>query len=143
MQSGVQDHAAAAFGGVSLIEVDYPGFVVRRVPVSEATRHWFASPATAVGYFRHAAQIDLAALGADRAITVPGLSATVADQLAALERAAGPAALSLITRNPDPAVEKIVLGWALDFTATRALALGFTPDRDFDAIIAAHLAESP
>jgi D-glycero-alpha-D-manno-heptose-7-phosphate kinase len=37
MQSGVQDHAAAAFGGVSLIEVDYPGFVVQRVPVSEAT----------------------------------------------------------------------------------------------------------
>jgi D-glycero-alpha-D-manno-heptose-7-phosphate kinase len=37
MQSGVQDHAAAAFGGVSLIEVDYPGFVVTRVPVSDAT----------------------------------------------------------------------------------------------------------
>ncbi len=37
MQSGVQDHAAAAFGGVSLIEVDYPGFAVRRVPVAETT----------------------------------------------------------------------------------------------------------
>jgi D-glycero-alpha-D-manno-heptose-7-phosphate kinase len=37
MQSGVQDHAAAAFGGVSLIEVDYPGFSVGRVPVAEAT----------------------------------------------------------------------------------------------------------
>jgi D-glycero-alpha-D-manno-heptose-7-phosphate kinase len=37
MQSGVQDHAAAAFGGVSLIEVDYPGFSVRRVPVAETT----------------------------------------------------------------------------------------------------------
>jgi D-glycero-alpha-D-manno-heptose-7-phosphate kinase len=37
MQSGVQDHAAAAFGGVSLIEVDYPGFSVSRVAVSDAT----------------------------------------------------------------------------------------------------------
>jgi D-glycero-alpha-D-manno-heptose-7-phosphate kinase len=37
MQSGVQDHAAAAFGGVSVIDVDYPGFAVRRVPVSDAT----------------------------------------------------------------------------------------------------------
>ena len=37
MQSGVQDHAAAAFGGVLVIDVDYPGFAVRRVPVSDAT----------------------------------------------------------------------------------------------------------
>ena len=112
------------------------------LPVPETTRHWFASPRAAVGFFRHAAQIDTSPLGTDRAITVPGLTATVADQLAALGRAAGPAALKLITRNPDPMVEKIVLGWALDFTATRALSLGFVADRDFDAIIAAHLAET-
>jgi D-glycero-alpha-D-manno-heptose-7-phosphate kinase len=37
MQSGVQDHVAAAFGGISLIDVDYPGFVVQQVCVSEAT----------------------------------------------------------------------------------------------------------
>ncbi|MBC7735938.1 MAG: NAD-dependent epimerase, partial [Candidatus Saccharibacteria bacterium] len=82
-------------------------------------------------------------LGADRAITVPGLTATVADQLAALQRAAGPAALKLITRLSDPAVEKIVGGWALEFTATRALNLGFQADSSFDDIIAAHLAENP
>ena len=113
------------------------------LPVPETTRHWFASPRAAVGFFRHAAAMDTAPLGADRAITVPGLTGTVADQLAALERAAGPAALKLITRNPDPAVAKIVGGWALEFTATRALALGFQADRSFDAIIAAHLAENP
>ena len=84
-----------------------------------------------------------APLATDRAITVPGLTATVADQLAALHRAAGPAALKLITRNPDPAVEKIVAGWAFEFTATRALNLGFLADRNFDDIIAAHLAENP
>ena len=37
MQSGVQDHAAAAFGGISLIDVEYPGFTVSTVPVSEVT----------------------------------------------------------------------------------------------------------
>lgn len=113
------------------------------LPVSESTRHWFASPRAAVGFFRHAATMDTAALGADRAITVPGLTATVGDQLAALQRAAGPAALKLITRNADPAVEKIVAGWALEFTATRALKLGFQADSSFDDIITAHLAENP
>ena len=73
---------------------------------------------------------------------MPGLTATVADQLAALQRAAGPAALHLITRNPDPLVEKIVGGWALEFTARRARDLGFVADTSFDDIIAAHLAES-
>ena len=112
------------------------------LPVPETTRHWFASPRTAVGFFRHAANMDTTPLGVDRAITVPGLSATVADQLAALSRAAGPAALSLITRNPDPMVETIVLGWAQAYEAKRALDLGFVPDRNFDDIIAAHLKET-
>ncbi|MBC7477135.1 MAG: SDR family oxidoreductase [Pseudorhodobacter sp.] len=113
------------------------------LPVPESTRHWFASPRAAVGFFRHAATMDTGPLQADRAITVPGLTGTVADQLAALQRAAGPAALKLITLNPDPAVEKIVGGWALEFTATRALNLGFQADNSFDDIIAAHLAENP
>lgn len=112
------------------------------LPVAETTRHWFASPRAAVGFFRHAAAMDTATLGTDRAITVPGLTATVADQLAALQRAAGPAALQLITRNPDPMVEKIVGGWALEFDARRAGALGFVADASFDDIIAAHLAET-
>lgn len=109
------------------------------LPVPETTRHWFASPRAAVGFFRHAATMDTAPLGTDRAITVPGLTGTVGDQLAALVRAAGPAALKLITRNPDPMVEKIVGGWALEFTATRARALGFVTESSFDQIIQAHL----
>ena len=113
------------------------------LPVPEATRHWFASPRAAVGFFTHAAQMDTGPLGTDRALSVPGLSATVADQLMALKRAAGPDALKLITRNPDPVVEKIVLGWALGYEAKRALALGFVADRSFDEIIAAHLADNP
>ncbi len=113
------------------------------LPVPEETRHWFASPRAAVGFFRHAAQMETAPLATDRALTVPGLTATVADELAALKRAAGPAALTLITRNPDPAVAKIVEGWALEFAATRARNLGFEADISFDQIIEAHLADNP
>ena len=113
------------------------------LPVPEETRHWFASPRAAIGFFRHAAQMDTDPLATDRAITMPGLSATVADELAALSRTAGPAALKLITRNPDPAVAKIVEGWALEFTASRARNLGFVAETSFDQIIEAHLADGP
>jgi len=109
------------------------------LPVGEETRHWFASPRSAIGFFTHAAAMDTAPLATDRAISVPGLSATVADQLAALQRVAGPQALRLITRNPDPLVEKIVGGWALGFTAKRARDLGFVAETSFDQIIQAHL----
>jgi D-glycero-alpha-D-manno-heptose-7-phosphate kinase len=37
LQSGVQDHAAAAHGGISRIEIAYPRFVVERLVVPEAT----------------------------------------------------------------------------------------------------------
>ena len=109
------------------------------LPVPEDTRHWFASPRAATGFFQHAAAMDTTPLGTDRALNMPGLSATVADQLAALVRVAGKGALDLITRIPDPAVAKIVGGWAMDFDAARAAALGFTADTSFDAIIRAHL----
>ena len=109
------------------------------LPVPEETRHWFASPRAATGFFQHAAALDLGPLGADRALNMPGLSATVGEQLAALARVAGKGALDLITRNPDPVVAKIVSGWAMDFDAARATALGFTAETSFDAIIRAHL----
>ena len=140
IRPGLPNRAASSFFS-NILREPLAGLPAN-LPVPETTRHWFASPRAAVGFFRHAAQMDTGPLGTDRAITVPGLTATVADQLAALQRAAGPAALKLITRSPDPMVEKIVGGWALEFTATRALNLGFTADRDFDDIIAAHLAEN-
>ena len=58
------------------------------LPVSEDVRHWHASPRAAVGFLQQAATMDLAALGARRAVTLPGLSATVGEQIAALTRVA-------------------------------------------------------
>jgi nucleoside-diphosphate-sugar epimerase len=109
------------------------------LPVDETQRHWFASPRAAINFLIHAANIDSTPLGARRTLTMPGLSATVADQLAALHRARGDAALALIKREPDPAIAKIVTTWPQRFDATRAQALGFTAESTFDAIIAAYI----
>jgi nucleoside-diphosphate-sugar epimerase len=112
------------------------------LPVSEDARHWFASPRSAVGFILHALKIDTAPIGQRRTLSMPGLSATIGDELAALERAAGPQALKLIRREHDPLIAKIVAGWPTRFTATRALALGFTAESSFDEIVRAHIEDS-
>ncbi|SDZ04976.1 Nucleoside-diphosphate-sugar epimerase [Jannaschia faecimaris] len=109
------------------------------LPVPDTTRHWFASPRAAVGFLLHAAELDLAQLGQDRALSLPGVNATVADEIAALERIAGPAATALIRREPDETIAGIVAGWPEAFDPARARALGFKAEPDMDTIIRAHI----
>ena len=109
------------------------------LPVSDNVRHWFASPRAAIGMVLHAASLDSAPLGSRRTLSMPGLSATVADQIEALRRVAGEKAVRLIRRVPDPAIEAIVGGWAQNFDAKRAESLGFTAETSFDDIIRVHI----
>ncbi len=109
------------------------------LPVSEDVRHWHASPRSAVEFFLHAATMDLAPLGWRRNLSMPGLSATVAEQIAALTRVAGPKAAALIRREPDATIEKIVAGWPRDFDTRRARELGFRAETTFDEIIRVHI----
>ncbi len=109
------------------------------LPVPETTRHYFASPRAAVGFFMHAATLDTAGLGHARALTMPGLSATVGDQIDALRRVAGDGAVRLIRRTTDPLVASIVAGWGADYDAARARALDFVAEADMEAILQAHV----
>ena len=110
------------------------------LPVSEDVRHWHATPRSAVGFLLHAGTIDLAVVGARRNLTMPGLSATVGEQIAALKRVAGDKVAARIKREPDPFIVSIVAGWPRDFDPRRALQLGFTTaERTFDDIIKIHI----
>ena len=109
------------------------------LPVSEDVRHWFASPRAAVEFLVHAAALDGDAIGLPRALTMPGLSATVAMEIEALRRAAGDAAVSLIRREPDETIARIVDGWPRAFDTRRALGLGFRAERDFDEIVRVYI----
>jgi nucleoside-diphosphate-sugar epimerase len=109
------------------------------LPVSDDVRHWHASPRAAVGFFLHAATMDLGKIGPRRCLTMPGVSVTVGEQIAALSKVAGARAATLIRREPDPAIERIVLGWPTGFVARRARDLGFTADDSFEAIVRAHI----
>ena len=110
------------------------------LPVSEDVRHWHASPRSAVGFLVHAATMDSAAAGARRNLTMPGLSATVGEQLAALKRVAGEKVAGRIRREPDAFIMGIVDGWPRNFEAKRARQLGFTTaEKSFDDIIRNHI----
>ena len=111
------------------------------LPVAEDVRHWVASPRAAVGFLVHAAELDSAPLGARRALTMPGLSATIAEQIEALRRVGGDKAVKLVRREPDTAIATMVAGWPRAFDAKRALALGFRPDASFDDIVRIHVEE--
>ncbi len=109
------------------------------LPVADSVMHWHASPRSAVGFFLHAAEMDLDPVGPRRCLTMPGVGATVGQQIAALRKVAGEKAVKLIRRAPDPVVERIVSGWPTRFEAKRSRDLGFVADDSFEAIIRAHI----
>lgn len=111
------------------------------LPVSDDVRHWHASPRSAVGFLVHAATMDASALGARRNLTMPGVSVTVGEQIEALRAVAGEAAVKRIRRKPDEAIARIVAGWPRNFSAKRALGLGFTVESSFEDIIRNHIEE--
>ena len=109
------------------------------LPVPESVRHWFASPRAAVGFLLHASRIKTEELGNRRNLSMPGISATVGEQIAALRKVAGDKAVRLIRREPDPTIMRIVAGWPQNFDTKRALELGFRADRSFEEIIRIHV----
>jgi nucleoside-diphosphate-sugar epimerase len=109
------------------------------LPVAEDVRHWHASPRSAVGFLIHAATMDTEKLGARRNLTMPGIAATVAEQIEALRRVAGDRVAARIRREPDETIVKIVAGWPRNFDARRAESLGFKAEKSFDEIIRVHI----
>jgi nucleoside-diphosphate-sugar epimerase len=111
------------------------------LPVPESVRHWFASPRAAIDFLLHAASLDTAKLGTRRNLSMPGISATVGEQIEALRKVGGEKAARLIRREPDATIMRIVEGWPQNFDARRALALGFRADSSFEEIIRIHVAD--
>jgi len=109
------------------------------LPVPDTVRHWHASPRSAARFLTHAAGLDTARLEGRRALTLPGFSCTVAEQIEALRRVAGQKAVDLIRPEPNDAIQKIVGGWPRDFDPARATALGFEAESSFDEIIEVYL----
>ena len=108
-------------------------------PVSLDLKLWLLSPRAAVDNIIAGAELSSAALGERRALNLPGLSVSVGEMIAALERVGGKAATGLIRHERDPAVEAIVGSWPGAWDASRSLGMGLKGDADFDAIVRAYV----
>jgi D-erythronate 2-dehydrogenase len=111
-------------------------------PVGAATEAALISPARAIEGLLCAAAAPEESWGGRSAVTLPALTVTVADMVAALEAAAGPGISALIDWIPDPAVARLVRSWPARIRAERAERLGLTQDPDFGSIISMYLADT-
>jgi nucleoside-diphosphate-sugar epimerase len=109
------------------------------LPVPETVRHWHASPRSAVQFLVRGATLDGEEVGPRRTLSMPGLSATVGEQIEALRRVAGEQAVRLIRREPDESIMRMVDSWAPALEAARAVRLGFAAESSFDEIIRVHI----
>jgi nucleoside-diphosphate-sugar epimerase len=110
-------------------------------PVLPEVSLWLLSPLRTVDLLIAAHELAGEAFGNSRTVNLPGVSVSVGEMLAVLEKVAGAEAVSRISFAPDPAVEKIVTGWPAAWDVTRAKALGLTGDADFETIVRAYLDE--
>jgi len=110
-------------------------------PVAPGTVMWLMSPRKAIEGLLHGHEIDGAALGSTRSVSMPGLSISVGDMVASLERVAGKEVSALVRWQLDPALDRIVATWPGDFSTPRADSLGFQRDQSFDDIVRAYMAD--
>lgn len=111
------------------------------LPVADTVRHWHASPRSAAAFLVHAAGLNSEVLQGRRALNLPGLSCTVAEQIEALRDAVGNDVVALIKPQLDSDIVKIVDGWPRDFAPERAMALGFGAETSFRDIIDVYIAD--
>jgi D-erythronate 2-dehydrogenase len=111
------------------------------LPVSPETVMWLASPAAVIGMLMHTIELSAQAWGWHRSLNLPGLSATMQEELDALRVVGGEAAVKLVKYAPDEKVMRLVNTWAGRFDTSRALAMGYQADADVLSIVQGYARE--
>ncbi|MEW5862243.1 MAG: D-erythronate dehydrogenase [Pseudomonadota bacterium] len=110
-------------------------------PVGPETAVWLLSPRRVVEALLHAHDTPAEAWGVNRVLNLPGITATVAEMIAALGRVAGAKAAARVRFVPDARIQAIVRTWPTRFRTPRALAMGFGADPDVDTLIRDYIAD--
>lgn len=141
VRPGLPNGAASGFAS-GIIREPLAG-IEAILPVDPATEMWVASPRTVVRMFLHAIALPASAWGWNRSLNLPGLVASMNDEIAALRKVGGESAAALIRQAPDEAVRRLVHTWAARFDTGRARAMGFVADADFESIVRAYVEDNP
>ena len=108
-------------------------------PVGPDAAMALLSPRRLVAAMEQIHDLPAERLGYDRAVLLPGISASVAEMVEAVRRAGGEAAVKRIRWEPDPVIQKIVAGWPRAIQAKRAESLGIRADDSVDEIVQAFI----
>ena len=108
-------------------------------PVAPEQAMWLISPRRVVEGLIHAAEVPAADWGIGAAVSLPGITCTVGEMVAAMTAVAGPGPAARIRWQPDEAIRAIVASWPARFAPARGLALGFRADDSMEAIVRAFI----
>lgn len=108
-------------------------------PVRPDTVMAVISPRRVIDAFARILDLESDALGADRAVLLPGLSMRVDEAIAAVRDEAGDRPLGQVRFEPDPDVQRIVDSWPPALVSARAEALGMGGDSSVAAIVRQHI----
>jgi len=115
--------------------------VTSECPVDAGTGVWLLSPKRVVEAFVHAHDISASAWGSRRVVNLPGITASVAQMLEALELVAGKTVAQRVVFRREPRVQAIVSTWPARFETPRALSMGFRADADVQTVIRDYIAD--
>jgi len=113
------------------------------LPVSPDTEMWLASPRAVVTMLLRALELSAQDWGWHRSLNLPGLTASMHEEIAAVKAVAGEAVAARIRYQPDEQVIRLVRTWAARFDTSRARAMGFQTDADFASIVRAYMEDNP
>ncbi len=105
------------------------------LPVAMNTSMWCISTGDLMEFCLHALALPASAWGTNRSLNLPGMTVSMEQALAALEKVGGASARALVTEKFDPAINKIVSTWPARFDTSRADSMGFRCQRDFLATV--------
>jgi D-erythronate 2-dehydrogenase len=137
VRPGKPNKAASSFAS-SIIREPLAGKPVA-CPVRGTTKVYILSPRRAVESMLLAMQLSEATISSGRTIPLPGITVSVDEMVATLERIGGIQAKKLIAWEPDSEIQRIVDSWPACVDAARARELGFKADSDFEEIIRSHI----
>ncbi len=137
VRPGKPNKAASTFASSIIREPLNGQEAVCPVPPEQAM--WLISPRRVVEGLIQAAELPASRWGLGAAVSLPGITCTVGEMVAAMTAVAGPAPATNIQWQPDTAIQAIVASWPARFDPARGRALGFRPDDSMEAIVRAFI----
>lgn len=139
IRPGRPNAAASSFASSILREPLNGEEAICPVPLDQEL--FVLSPTRVIEALIRGAEVPGEALGAFRALMLPGITVSVAQMLDTLRDVAGEAAVARVRHEPDERIRSLVASWPVRFATARADRLGFQRDTNFREIVEAYLAE--